>query len=91
MPNTKSADKRMRQNKVRRARNRSIKSAVRTQLRKVREAVKAGEIDKAESEFRTVAQELDKAASKKVIHPNTAGRLKSRLSKHVKRAKQPAE
>ena len=51
MPNTKSAAKRLRQNKARRTRNRSIKSAVRTQLRKVREAIKAGEVDQAESEI----------------------------------------
>ncbi len=90
MPNTKSASKRLRQNKVRRTRNRSVKSAVRSQMRKVREALKAGEPDKAESEFRVASKQLDKAAGKRVIHPNTAARLKSRMSKSVKGAKQAA-
>ena len=44
MPNTRSAKKRLRQNEVRRKRNRSAKSALRTQLRRVRDAVKAGEV-----------------------------------------------
>ena len=88
MPNSSSANKRLRQSKVRRVRNRAVKSAVRTQLRKVREAVQAGETEKAESEFRTASRSLDKAATKKVIHANTASRLKSRLSKHVKQLKQ---
>ena len=52
--------------------------------------MKAGEPDKAESEFRLASKQLDKAAGKRVIHPNTAARLKSRLSKSVKGAKQAA-
>jgi small subunit ribosomal protein S20 len=87
MPNTKSAAKRLRQNVARRARNRSIKSAVRSQMRKVREAIKAGDIDKAEQEFRLAAQKLDKAAGKNAIHGNTAARLKSRLQNSIKAAK----
>lgn len=87
MPNTKSAAKRLRQNLAHRARNRSVKSAVRTQVRKVREAVEAGDIDKAEAEFRLAAQALDKAAGKNVIHRNTAARMKSRLQSRIKGAK----
>lgn len=88
MPNTKSAAKRLRQNKIRQAHNRSIKSAVRSQMRKVRDALKVGETERAEAELRLAAQKLDKAAGKRVIHPNMAARLKSRLSKRVKVAKQ---
>ena len=91
MPNTKSASKRLRQIKVRRDRNRSIKSSVRSQLRKVRESIKVGEFGKVEEEFRLAAKKLDKAAAKKALHPNTAARLKSRLSKRIKVAKQAAE
>jgi len=87
MPNTKSAAKRLRQNQAHRARNRSIKSAVRTQMRNVREAVQAGDVDKAEEQFRLTAQALDKAAGKNVIHRNTAARLKSRLQSRIKTAK----
>jgi small subunit ribosomal protein S20 len=87
MPNTKSAAKRLRQSQARRARNRSIKSAVRTQMRKVREAVEAGDVEKAREQFRMAARALDKAAGKKVIHRNTAARLKSRLQNTIKGAK----
>ncbi len=90
MPNTKSAKKRLRQSAVRRLRNRSIKSAIRTQVRKVREAVKAGDLEKADLEFRLAAQRLDKAGAARVIHPNRAGRLKSRLQHLMRKAKEPA-
>jgi len=88
MPNTNSAKKRLRQNFARRDHNRAVKSALRSQIRKVREAVKAGEIDKAEEEFRLAAKKLDRAGARRVIHPNRAGRIKSRLQKHIKTAKQ---
>ncbi len=89
MPNTKSAKKRLRQNVVRRMRNRSIKSAIRTQIRKVREAVRAGDLEKADLEFRLAAKRLDRAGAARVIHPNRAGRLKSRLQHLMRKAKQP--
>ena len=87
MPNTDSAKKRLRQNEVLRLRNRSIKSAIRTQLKKVRLAANAGDIAAAESEFRLAAKKLDKAGAQRVIHPNTASRYKSRLQKMIKTAK----
>ena len=88
MPNTKSAEKRLRQNVVRRVRNRSIKRTVRTQCRKVREAVLAGDVERAESEFRVAAKRLDQAGAKSIIHPNSAARIKSRLSAKIKAIKQ---
>lgn len=90
MPNTKSAKKRLRQNVVRRQHNRAVKSALRSQLRKVREAVTAGDHEKAETEFRVAVKRLDKAGAKRVIHPKTADRLKSRLSARLKKAKAAA-
>lgn len=88
MPNSKSAEKRLRQDEVRRARNRSAKSAVRTQIRKVREAVDAGDAELAEKEFQVAAKKLDRAGSKKIIHRNKASRTKSRLQKAIKAIKQ---
>lgn len=88
MPNTKSAAKRLRQDKVRRARNRSAKSAVKTQIKKVNAAVVAGDIEKAEKEYVVAAKKLDKAGAKKVLHKNTAARYKSRLQKKIRAAKQ---
>lgn len=88
MPNSKTAEKRLRQNIARRARNRSIKRAVRTQCRKVREAVVAGEVEKARAEFRLAAKSLDRAGSRNVIHRNAAARIKSRLSARIKAIQQ---
>ncbi|REK05482.1 MAG: 30S ribosomal protein S20 [Planctomycetota bacterium] len=87
MPNTRSAKKRLRQNEVRRNRNRSIKSAVKTQVRKVREAVAAGDTKAGEEEFRLAAKKLDQAAARGVVHANLAARVKSRLSAALKAAK----
>jgi small subunit ribosomal protein S20 len=87
MPNTPSAKKRMRQDSVRRARNRATKSGLRTQLRRVREAITAKDAEKSQAEFRTMAQKLDRAAASKVIHANRAARTKSRLSAAIKALK----
>ncbi len=87
MPNTKSAKKRLRQNRVHRARNRSTKSAIKTQVRKVREAIAAGDVTTGEAEFRLAAKRLDKAAANRVVHANLAARIKSRLSSALKAAK----
>ena len=84
MPNTKSAKKRLRQNIARRDANRSKRSTLRTQLRKVREAVAAGEKERAGEELRKAVKALDKAGASHLIHPNTAARTKSRLNKLVK-------
>ena len=87
MPNSNSAKKRLRQDKVRRARNRSVKSALRTQIKKVHTAVDGGDVEAAEKEYVVAARKLDKAGSSKVIHRNTAARYKSRLQKRIKSAK----
>ena len=88
MPNTKSAKKRLRQTEVRRDRNKAIKSALRSQLRKVREAVQAGDVTTAESAMQIATKRLDRAGQKNIIHKNTAARTKSRMQKMIKNAKQ---
>jgi small subunit ribosomal protein S20 len=90
MPTTKSAKKRHRQSLQRRATNRATKSSIKTQIRKVREAVKAGDLTKADAEFRLAATKLDRSAAKRVIHPNAAARTKSRLQHLMKAAKTKA-
>ncbi len=87
MPNIKSAKKRLRQNEKRRLHNRAIKRTVRTQCRKVREAVAAGNLTVAEAEIRKAAELLDRAAAKRIIHPNASARTKSRLSAAIVKAK----
>jgi small subunit ribosomal protein S20 len=84
MPNTSSAKKRLRQNFKRRLMNRSAKSSMRSQIRRVRDAVKAGDNESARTEFRSAQKKIDQAASKNLIHKNAAARTKSRLNKLVK-------
>lgn len=84
MPHTKSAKKRLRQNLKRRTCNRAAKSTLKTQIRKVRETVAAGDIATVEAEFRTLAKKADQAAAKGIIHPNKAARIKSRLAANIR-------
>lgn len=81
MPNNAAAEKRMRQEQKRRLHNRSIKSLVKTQITKARNAI-AAEAD-AEAAVRAAVSELDRAAKKGVIHRNNAARRKSRLMKQL--------
>ncbi len=85
MPNNAAAEKRMRQERKRRAHNRSVKTIVKTQVTKARtaitsQAVNAGD---AEAAVRAAVSELDRAAKKGVIHKNNAARRKSRLMKQL--------
>ncbi|QDU95612.1 30S ribosomal protein S20 [Lignipirellula cremea] len=90
MPNTKSAEKRLRQNHDRRAQNRIVRTILRNQIRRVRAAAAAGEHEQAEAECRIANKKLDQAKAKNIIHANKASRLKSRLQSMLKRAKQAA-
>ena len=82
MPNNPSAEKRMRQEQKRRLHNRSIKSLVKTQINKARQAIDS-EDENSEAAVRTAVSELDRAAKKGVIHRNNAARRKSRLMKQL--------
>ena len=87
MPNSTSAKKRLRQNLVRRARNRAARSTIKSQVRKVREAIAQGDLEVGQTEFRLAAKRLDKAAATGIVHANLAARVKSRLSAALKQAK----
>ena len=87
MPNTKSAAKRLRQDKVQQARNKAVKSSVKTQIKKVLAAAEGGDVETAEKEYRVASQKLDRAGASNVIHKNAAGRQKSRLQRAIKKAK----
>ncbi len=91
MPQTKSAAKRLKQDTQRHERNLSAKRAIRTQVRKVREAVKAGDLAKAQAEFQVATVKLDQAGAKRLIHPNAASRTKSRLSAAIRTLKSGAK
>ena len=81
MPNNAAAQKRMRQEQKRRLHNRSVKSLVKTQITKARQAITLDE--NAEEAVRVAVSELDRAAKKGVIHRNNAARRKSRLMKQL--------
>ncbi len=83
MANHKSAKKRIRQNVKRRARNRSNRSRLRTQITKLRDALSAGDKKQCEAELQPTISLIDKMVNKRILHRNTAARYKSRLSKHV--------
>jgi small subunit ribosomal protein S20 len=78
-----SAIKRHRQNLKRRTRNKTIRSHVRTDVRKLREAVASGDVATAQTQLRIAVRELYKAVSKGVLHRNAAARRVARLTKHV--------
>lgn len=83
MANIKSKIKRIGTNEKARQRNVAVKSQLKTQVRKVREAVAAGDKKAAESALKSATTQLDKAASKGVIHKNQAANRKSALAKQV--------
>lgn len=84
MANNASARKRIRQTEKRTARNKARKSRVRSFLRKVEEAVKSGDKAAAQEAFRAAQPEMQRAATKGVVHANTVARKLSRLSARVK-------
>jgi small subunit ribosomal protein S20 len=83
MANTKSAEKRIRQNVLARERNRSHRSRLRTAIKRLRSAVSAGDSAKAAELLPATLGVIDATAQKKIIHANTASRYKSRLSRLV--------
>ncbi|MET9200925.1 30S ribosomal protein S20 [Gordonia sp. NPDC003585] len=80
MANIKSQIKRNRSNEAARKRNQSVKSSLRTAIRGFREAVEAGDKDKATELGQSASRKLDKAASKGVIHANQAANKKSAIA-----------
>ena len=83
MANTKSAEKRHRQNVEARERNRAHRSTLRTAVKKLRAAVASGDAARAAEILPETLSVIDKTAQKKVIHANTASRYKSRLAHKV--------
>ncbi|GAA3560320.1 30S ribosomal protein S20 [Amycolatopsis ultiminotia] len=83
MANIKSQIKRISTNEKARQRNLSIRSSVKTAIRKFREAAESGDKDKALELQREAARKLDKAVTKGVIHANQAANKKSALAKRA--------
>jgi small subunit ribosomal protein S20 len=81
--NIKSQIKRNRQNEERRQRNKAVKSSLKTYVRNFREAAEAGDVDGATVAMRTACRQLDKAASKGVIHKKQAANRKSAITRRA--------
>jgi len=85
LPNIKSSIKRVKINQKKNLRNRMVKSAVKTEVKKFN-AVLAADPSSAAAELSIVTSTIDKAASKGIVHKNTANRRKSRLAKALSKA-----
>ena len=83
MANIKSQIKRNRQNEAQRHRNKSVRSALKTRIKRFEQAAASGDADAAQTEYRETARALDKAASSGIIHKNKAANKKSRLAKRL--------
>ncbi len=83
MANIKSAKKRVEIAQIRNARNKAIKSGVKTAVKKVEAAVEAGNREAAQAELLNATSLIDKAEKKGVFHKNTAANKVSRLAKLV--------
>jgi small subunit ribosomal protein S20 len=89
MAHSKSALKRWRQNERHRARNKPVRSTARTSVKKVRAAIAGGSSEDAAAALQQAASVLDRAAKRRVIHPNAAARHKSRLMRALNRLAAP--
>ena len=81
MPSTPSAIKRLRQSKKRRLHNRITKKIIKTLTKRTMAGLVAKEFEKAETDYRSTVAKIDKAGARRVLHPNTAARRKSRFAR----------
>ncbi|MBI1831874.1 MAG: 30S ribosomal protein S20 [Planctomycetes bacterium] len=83
MPHLKSAKKRMRQTAKRRDHNRAVKKTLRKNLKTVFEADPKATLEQLKADAKAAIKKLDKAAARRVIHPNTAARKKSQIARLI--------
>ena len=86
MPHTKSAKKNLRKSEKNRLRNRATKRTIKTHLGRFDEAL-TGTLEQAQTEYNLAVKKLDKAAARRVIHPNLAARKKSQLARALQKKK----
>ncbi|SPY07069.1 30S ribosomal protein S20 [Oligella urethralis] len=84
MANTNQARKRARQAEARNKHNSSLRSMMRTAIKRVRQAIESGDQAKANEAFVKATSIIDRVADKNIIHKNKAARQKSRLSAAIK-------
>lgn len=91
MPNIKSAKKRVLVNDKKNAQNKAIRSAVKTEIKKIDALVKASKFDEAKAALSNAFAVIDSACSKNIIHANNAANKKSKLAKKVDSAAKVSE
>ena len=87
MPNTEQAKKRLRQSQKRRMRNRIAKKIIKTYTKRSLQAAREGNLEAAEADFRFAIAKLDRAGVRRILHPNTAARRKSKLAREYQALK----
>jgi small subunit ribosomal protein S20 len=88
MANIKSQQKRILTNEKRRVRNREVRTALKTYIKRFQRALDSGDDESALAEFRTASRELDRAVSKGVIHRNNAANRKSSMARQLNATQQ---
>jgi len=83
MAHTSSAEKRLRQTEKRRLHNRGVKKAIKGEIKKFLAALKDAPATAADA-LKAVAKQLDKAAARRIVHPNLAARKKSQLARKLR-------
>ncbi|MBI5760696.1 MAG: 30S ribosomal protein S20 [Planctomycetales bacterium] len=91
MPTNQNAKKALRQSAKHRIRNRATRTALKTTLKKAREATTGTDAQAGQAALQMAAKHLDQAAAKGQIHPNKAARLKSRLNKALNKSTMAAK
>jgi small subunit ribosomal protein S20 len=82
MPHTRSAKKNQRKSEKRRLHNRAVKRTIKTHLKRFLAAIE-GPVEQLLEEYNLAAKKLDKAAAKRIIHPNLAARKKSQMARKL--------
>jgi small subunit ribosomal protein S20 len=83
MPHTRSAKKNLRKSEKRRLHNRAVKKDIKTQIKGFLAALD-GPVDQLQKEYNLAAKKLDKAAAKRIVHPNLAARKKAQLARQLR-------
>jgi small subunit ribosomal protein S20 len=81
MPHTRSAKKNLRKTEKRRLHNRAVKKTLKTHIKRVLTAADGDSLDQLREEVRQATKRLDKAAAKRIVHPNLAARKKAQLAR----------
>lgn len=83
MANLKSAIKRIRTNETKRVQNQSLKSNMRTKIKRVNTFIEANDAENAKEAYKDAVQTIDRTVQKGAIHKNSGNRFKSRLAKKI--------